>query len=167
MPRILDLELSGGKLALRVVLAAVFAVLAALLFYYVPASIGSFAKSLGGASNASTVESVVNSLVSPNLPMIGLAAAAMVFVGVLLRGSRVYGPILVVTGAVFLAYVYVAFQGGTISLDIPQGQQLSLAGSVSIGLSGLMFLFMLAPLLTIVKGVVLTVMKPGEAPKPA
>lgn len=137
----------------------VFAALTAVIFYYVPANLGSYLKQLAGASAA---ESVVNALISPDLAMIGLAAAALVFLGVFLRGTKAYGPILVVSGLVFLAYVYVAFQGGTIGLTVPQGIQYSPTGSVSIGVSGLMYLSMLGPLLTVVKGLVLTVMKPGS-----
>ena len=149
------------------VLAVLFGGLAALLFYYVPASVGGFAKQLAGPSNASTVEGVVNALISPDLALLGLAAAALVFLGVLLRGSKAYGPIIIVTGLVFLAYVYTAFQGGTITLNLPQGIQYGASGSVSMGVAGLMYLFMLAPLLTVVKGIVLTAMEPGGSPTAA
>ena len=98
----------------------------------------------------------------------GLVVAALVFLGILLRGSRVYGPVLVVLGGALLAYVYVMFHGGTIDIAIPQVQQYSISGSVAIGLAALMYLFMVPALLTLVKGVVLTAMKPdGTAPHPA
>ena len=112
------------------------------------------------------MKSVVGALVNPSLGAIGLAAAALVFLAVLLRGSKAYGPILMVLGVVFLAYVYEAFHGGTVALAIPKVQA-SVSGNVAIGVSGLMYMFMLAPLLTVVKGLVLTVMKPGGNPKAA
>ncbi|MDE1858223.1 MAG: hypothetical protein KGI26_04040 [Thaumarchaeota archaeon] len=164
MPRLLGVEMSGGKLALRVVLAVVFGSLAALFLAYLPSAAGSFAKQAAGTANAAAVESIVNALINPSLPAVGAVVAALVFLGFLLRGTKVYGPILMVLGLALLAYVYLAFQGGTIGLTIPQGLQYAASGSVSIGVSTLMLLFMVAPLLTLVKGLVLTVMKSGESP---
>jgi hypothetical protein len=156
--------MTGGRLAVRVVLAAVFGGVAAALLYYVPASLGGVAEQLAGGANASAVQSIVGALVSPSLPLIGLAAAALVFVGVLLRGTRGYGPVLVVLGAVLVAYVYTAFQGGTINISIPQGVQYGASGTVSISLAALMYLAMVGPLLTVVKGVVLTAARQSRTP---
>ena len=129
---------------------------------------GTFAGELAGPANASVASALAASLVSAYLPLVGLAVAALVFLGVLLRGSRAYGPVLVVLGGALLAYVYVMFHGGTIDIAIPQVQQYSISGSVAIGLAALMYLFMVPALLTLVKGVVLTAMKPdGTAPHPA
>ncbi|MDG6937492.1 MAG: hypothetical protein JRM97_08230 [Nitrososphaerota archaeon] len=104
------------------------------------------------------------SLVSPSLPLVGLAVAALVFLGVLLRGTKAYGPVLVALGVALLAYVYVAFHGGTIDVSIPRVQQYSVSGSVALGLASLMYLFMAPAVLTLVKGAVLTVMKPDGTP---
>jgi hypothetical protein len=107
---------------------------------------------------------IVASLVSAYLPLVGIAVAALVFLGVLLRGSNAYGPVLVVLGGVLLAYVYVTFHGGTVDVAIPQVRQYSVSGSVALGLAALMYLFMVPALLTLVKGVVLTAMKPDGTP---
>lgn len=152
---------------MRVVLAVVFGGLAAVFLAYLPAMVGSFAKQAAGTANAAAVESVVSALVNPSLPAVGAVVAALVFVGVLLRGTKAYGPVLVVLGLALLAYVYMAFQGGTIALTIPQGVQYSATGTVSIGVSMLMLMFMIAPILTLVKGLVITAMKPGESPPAA
>ncbi|MDE1858606.1 MAG: hypothetical protein KGI26_06050 [Thaumarchaeota archaeon] len=160
MPRLLGLELSGGRLALRAVLAAVFGGLAFIVFYLVPAALGGLISQSAGSAGGTYAASVAGALVSPALPIVGLGVAALVFLGVLLRGTKVYGPILVVLGVVLLVYVYTAFQGGTVNLAIPKGAQYSATGSVAIDLAPLMYLLMLAPALTLLKGVVITAVKP-------
>jgi hypothetical protein len=165
MVRLLGLELSSGRLALRAVLAVVVALVAFAFFYLIPAMIPGIAKQLAGSANSSAVSGIVNSLVNPELPAIGLAVTALMFLGVFLRGTKVYGPVLIVLGLALAAYVFAFFQGGTINLAIPSISQYMASGSVAISLAGLMYLFMLGPLLTVLKGVVLTVMKPGESAK--
>jgi hypothetical protein len=158
--------MSGGKLGLRAALAVVSGAVAFVLFYYVPTSIGGFASGLAGAANASTVASLAGSLVSPDLPVLGVAVAALVFVGVFLRGTKAYGPVLVVLGLALLAYVYVLFHGGTIEVTVPSLSQYSASGSVAVSVAALMYLFMLPPALTLVKGAVITASKP-EGPQSA
>ncbi|MDG6988623.1 MAG: hypothetical protein JRN21_04780 [Nitrososphaerota archaeon] len=165
MARLLGAEVTSGQLAVRAVLAVVFGGLAFLVFYYLPVSAAGLVKQVAGPANAS-VASVVNGLVSPDLPAIGAAVAALVFLGVFLRGTKAYGPILIAAGAAFLAYFYVALQGGTITLALPQGIQYSASGNISIGVADLMYLLMVAPALTIVKGAVLTATKPGDGKTP-
>ncbi len=160
--------MSGGRFGLRVVLSVIFGAVAFALFYYVPASLGPLAANLAGPANASAATALANSLVSPTLPMVGIAVAALVFVGFFLRGTKAYGPVLVVLGLALLAYVYVLFHGGTTDASIPALSQYSASGTVSIVLANLMYLFMLPPLLTVAKGVVLTAMKPdGTQASPA
>ena len=166
MVRLLGVEMSGGKFGLRVVLAVVFGALAFAVFYYVPASVGPLAKQLAGPANASAVGTLVDSLVSPSLPLVGAAVAVLVFVGVFLRGTKAYGPVLAVLGLALLAYVYVLFQGGTVHATIPQLSKYAASGSIAVDLTDLMLLFMVPAALTLVKGVVLTAMKPDGTPAP-
>ena len=163
MPRLLDIEVSGASLALRVVLGVVFGGISFVVFYYLPANLGNFLSSALPAASRAAAAGVASALINPSLPLIGLAAAALVFLGFLLRGTKAYGLILVLNGIVFLAYVYTAFQGGTITLNLPAGLPSSASGNISLNASNLMLLFLLAPLLTVVKGIVLTVMKPQVA----
>lgn len=167
MPRLLGLDVSGASLALRVVLGIVFGGLALGLLYYIPANLGSMLSSYLPASTKAVATGVVSSLLSPSLPLIGLVAATLVFLGVLLRGTRVYGVILLANGLVFVAYVYTLFQGGTITLSLPSGLPSSLSGSLSLNVGSLMLIFLIAPILTVVKGIVLTVTKPAPDQGPA
>jgi len=143
-----------------VVLGVVFGGLSFVVFYYIPANLGNLLSSALPAASRAAATSVVSALISSSLPLLGLAATALVFLGMLLRGTRAYGIILLLNGAVFLAYVYVVFQGGTITLSLPPGLPSSVSGNVSLNMSNLMLLFFIAPILTVIKGVVLTVMKP-------
>jgi hypothetical protein len=164
--RLLGLEMSGAKFGLRIFLAVVFGALAFAVFYLVPASIGPLAKQVAGPANASAVGALVDSLVSPGLPLVGIAVAALVFVGVFLRGTKAYGPVLVVLGLALLAYVYALFQGGTVHVTIPQLSQYAASGSIAVDLTDLMYLFMVPAVLTLLKGVVLTATKPDGTPAP-
>ncbi|MDG7012817.1 MAG: hypothetical protein JRN46_01150 [Nitrososphaerota archaeon] len=158
--------MSAGKLGLRAVLAAVFGAIALVVFYYVPASLGTLASRLVGPADTPAVSSLVASLVGPTLPALGVAVAVLVFVCFFLRGTKAYGPVLVVLGLALLAYVYVLFHGGTVYATVPTLSQYSAAGSVAISMAALMYLFMLPPLLTVVKGAVLTAAKPDVSPAP-
>ena len=158
--------MSAGKLGLRAVLAAVFGAIALVVFYYVPVSLGAFASRLAGPADASAVSSLAASLVGPTLPALGVAVAVLIFVCFFLRGTNAYGPVLVVLGLALLAYVYVLFHGGTVYAAVPALSQYSIAGRVVISVAALMYLFMLPPLLTVVKGAVLTVAKHDASPAP-
>lgn len=160
MPRLLDLEMSGGKVALRLVLAAVFGGLAFIVFYYIPSALGAFLAQAAG-SGGSSASNIASALINPQLPTLGLAIAVLVFLGVMLMGTKAYGPALIVIGLAFVAYVYTVFQGGIINLTVPKGVQYSASGNVAIDVALLMYLFMLGPILTILKGVVIVVIKPA------
>ncbi len=161
------MEMSGGKLALRAVLAVIFGAIAFVIFYYVPSSLGSYITRFAGSNGGSSASSIVGALINPVLPIIGLAVALLVFIGTLLRGTKAYGPVLIFLGLVLVAYVYTAFQGGTINLTIPKGVGYSASGNIAIDFTLLMYLFLLAPILTLLKGVVLTMMKPIDPRFPA
>ena len=165
MARLLGVEVTSQQLAARGVLAVAFGGVAFILFYYLPVSAASLVSQVAGPAGA-PLAPVVSGLVSPDLPAIGAAVAALVFLGVFLRGTRAYGPILMAVGVAFLAYFYVALHGGTVTLAIPQGVGYSASGDVSIGVADLLYLLMVAPALTVVKGAVLTATRPGDGKAP-
>ncbi len=53
------------------------------------------------------------------MPPVGLLVAALVYLGALSRGTKVYGVIVILLRIYFLAYVYLFFHGGTISIQVP------------------------------------------------
>lgn len=158
--------MSAGRLGLRAFLAAVSGAIAFVLFSYVPASAGTIAADLAGPSKAVAVSSLAGSLASPGLPALGIAVAALIFLSSFFRGTKAYGPVLVTLGSVLLAYVYLMFHGGTISAAVRALPQYSAEGTFTISLAPLMYLFMLPPLLTVVKGAFITAAKP-DRPSPS
>lgn len=170
MPRLLGLQLSSGALALRVVLGAIAALVTFVVFYYVPANLPGFASALLGSGSSTageTVSGFLKSLINPNLPTVGLLLTVFVFIGVVIRGTRAYGAVVIVDGLLFAVYVYLAFQGGTISISLPSGLPSSAAGTVAIGASTLMYIFLIAPLLTMVKGSLILALPGRQAAPPA
>jgi hypothetical protein len=161
------MELSGGALALRIVIGALAASMVFVVFYLVPSLIGSLASgiSTGGGTGVS-IQGMVDSLFPSTLPLIGILLTILTFVGVVVRGSRPYGAILILNGILFAAYFYILFQGGTISLTLPGGLPASASGTVSLGVSALMWIILVAPLLTIVKGLVILFV-PAQPKAPA
>jgi membrane-bound ClpP family serine protease len=95
--------------------------------------------------------------VSPTAPTLGLFIVLLVFTGVLLRGTSVYGLLLILNGVAFLPYVYSLFQGGVIRVGA-MGDAFGATNAnlrLSIDVTLIMVAFMVAPALTIFKGFVL------------
>jgi len=166
---ILGLEISTGRLALRFVAGAL---LASVLF----ASLSLLPMAVQGILSEFLPEElgafydVKAPLIHPALPFTGAVIAILSFLRVVLRGSAAYGPVTAAFGLAFIAHILLAFSFGTLSLALPQGmigqalqEALNIPLAVDIGLvayadlTGLMLIFMLPFILTVIKGVILTV----------
>jgi len=151
----MGLQLSSAALAIRVVSGAVLAGLTFLVFYYVPANLSSLLSPYLPSSYAAAVSSVAAALIGSTLPILGLVLTVLVFLEVVLRGSRPYGIILILTGLLFAAYTYTIMQGGTIAIklsgNLPQGA----SGNIDVGVSLMMLVLLIPSLLTVVKGALL------------
>ncbi len=101
------------------------------------------------------IAAAASSLINPILPTIGLLIVALIFLASLLRGTKIYGILLMILGLTLASYVFVAFQGGTVSVTVPRGVIQNVAANVTVQLTSLMLLLMIPSLLTIVKGGVL------------
>ncbi|HZW55543.1 MAG TPA: hypothetical protein VFF30_04575 [Nitrososphaerales archaeon] len=153
MPEFMGLEISGASLALRMVLASLSAAASFAIYYYVPANIGNLVSSYIPSTVASGVSGILAGFVSPFLLIIGLLIAVFSFLSILLKGTKIYGVVVMMTGALFAIYTYLVFQGGSISVNIPQSSLIqNVSGSIQVQLSLLMLLFILPSLLTVVKG---------------
>jgi len=166
---ILGLEISTGRLALRIVAGALLAavLLAALsllpmaaqgiLSEFLPAEFGAF-------------YDIIAPLLHPALPFTGAVIAILSFLLVVLRGSAAYGPATAAFGLAFIAHILLAFGFGTPSLAFPpemitQALQQALGLPVALDvelvayadLTGLMLVFMLPFILTVIKGAILTI----------
>jgi len=164
MPKILDLELKASSFALRIVVGIIAAAITFFVLYYLPANLLSILSQFVPAQalpDPSILNPLLSSLVNPSLPMIGLLLTVLVFLECLFRGSKAYGPILMLTGLGFIAYLYLLFQGGTLSMTVPPSLLMGISAGVALDLTTIMLLFMLPAILTIIKGAVLMTKKSG------
>jgi len=158
MVRMMGLRITGKRLIARLILATVISSIAFFLLFYLPQNITTFASGTILVTRSSIGSQVLSSLVSPTQPTLGVFIAMLVFAGVLLRGSRVFGPILIQNGLAFLLYVYSFFQGGIFHFSAT-GSVFGVAEAslqLSADLTFLMALFLVPTALTIVKGVLVT-----------
>lgn len=155
MAKFLDLDLGVVTFSLRLLAALVFASVDIFLLYYVPTHLNTLISEYLPINNSSNIENMIAGLVSPSLPLVGIAVSLVAFFGILFKGSKIYGLILALTGILFSFCTYLFFQGGTMFVHIPSGLIQGISGSVVMDLTILMWLLMLPSLLTIVKGRVL------------
>lgn len=161
MVKVIDKELSGSSLAFRAISGALLAAGAFLLFSFAPEQITEMIGEL--ARNAPEgVGAALSGLISPALPIVGLALVPVIFLCALFRGTKAYGPLTIALSLLFAAYVLVGFHFGSVSLQMP-GPSLGEGGpsslSVAVDISGLMALFLIPPIIGLVKGVLLIVKK--------
>jgi hypothetical protein len=152
----MDLELSSASLALRVISGAALAALVFFAFYYLPANLSALVSGSLTPSNAAAVSSVATALIG-STPIIGLVLAVLVFLGAILRGSKVYGAVLIVIGILFATYTYLLLHGGSIGGALPSNLSSGASGNFVIDVTLLMVVLLIPSILTVVKGTLLLV----------
>jgi hypothetical protein len=155
VPKLAGVELSHGALASRLVLGTVASALVFFVYYFMPASLVAFASRFIPANALGAVDTILSSLVNPTMLMLGLFLTFLVFLSVVLGDSRLHGPIVILEGACVFAYTILVFQGGTISLTCPRELLQGLGVNLQIDLTVLMLVFLVYPVLTVIKGVFL------------
>ncbi|MCX8181698.1 MAG: hypothetical protein N3D12_01125 [Candidatus Methanomethyliaceae archaeon] len=156
MPRLFDLEIGTGWLVVRVVGGALLSAAAFLILSYLPSHITEFASKYIPAEVSSVVVPIISSFVHPSLPALGAILAVFVFIEVLFRKTKVYGPTLILAGLVSVLYIYFAFHGGVITLSIPKGYTMGVQVNAYFDFTLIMVLAILPALLTVLKGIVIT-----------
>lgn len=162
MPKLLDLRLTGRSLAFRLVTAILLGAVILLILSYIPANLPALLSPHIPLKMRPAVNALLSALIDPALPSIGLIITLLISLSILLRGSKVYGPLQIMLGLSFTAYIYLLFQGGLIDITIPEGIIPTLYGTVRLQLSTLMVLFILPGLLTALKGIIITIAKPKQ-----
>jgi hypothetical protein len=150
----MDLELSSASLALRVISGAALAALVFVVFYYLPANLSALVSGSLSATSSAAVSSVATAIVG-STPIIGLVLAALVFLGAVLRGSKVYGVVLIVIGILFATYTYLLLHGGSIGGTLPSNLSSGASGNFAIDVSLLMVVLLAPSILTVLKGTLL------------
>lgn len=177
MPKLLDLEIGTASLVIRVILGLICAGIVFFIFYYLPVNLKAIldfvlSTVVPGSSNIppGATGDLLGAVVSPILPFSGLVLTVVTFLEIVMRGTKIYGPILIVSGSFWLVVLYIVFEGGNIIFALDQSLFSGLseiisnfALRISIGLLPIMLIFMLPSILTIVKGVVLVL--GSRAPK--
>jgi len=153
-------KLSKKELVVRIFLGGLLFLVFFLIFSYIPANISRMPNYLPlDLRLREAIKQILDSIINPNLPTLGLLLAFLVFAETLSKGTKVHGFFVLALGIAFLSYIYLLFQGGTISLEIPEGIFPSLTLKLSIDVSLLMYLFMLPFLLLAIKGLISLILR--------
>ena len=160
--KLLDTEIRSENLVFRVLIALFLASLSLAALYLAPRALVNYLKVIPDAQ----LQSLINQLLDPRIPTMGLIVSAFVLVTVTLRKTKIEGPLLICLGASLLSFWYILFHGGTITLPIPvtEVQQamginvpMSIEANVAVNSTTLMLAAMSTPILIIAKGVLLSV----------
>ena len=166
MLRIMELDLSGRRLVLRVIASVTFSALtfallfSPIFFWVLPSGASAFLLTTRGGLGSK----LLSSLISPEAPTLGLFIVMLVFAWVLLRGTKVEGLLTILNGLAFAAYVYALFQGGTIQLEAV-GKAFGTSDAtlnLSLDATTVMLAFLVPPFLTIARGVALIVRRHSQ-----
>ena len=137
----------------------VFTVLAAALyyivFYHIPKNLESYLSSL-----------IPLNIKTPTIPisstalLVGLIITFVAPLGILLKKTLFEGPIGATTGILFAVYLYHLFRGGLVEIKFKEGVMLGIkSATLTLEIGFLLLLFMIPPILTAVKGILLTIQR--------
>ncbi|MGC8936220.1 MAG: hypothetical protein ACP5KV_02485 [Candidatus Methanomethylicaceae archaeon] len=162
MPRVLDLEIGTRWLVLRIVAGAILSAVVFFFLSYVPSNLPGLICRFLPADISNVAAQILSGLVHPILPALGAIVSATVFLEILFRKTKAYGPILIISGLVAVLYIYFAFQGGVMVIHLPKGLTMGVQVSAYFDLTIIMVLVMLPALLTILKGAVMAKSSSGR-----
>lgn len=160
MVHIIDIEVSGWRLAGRITYGLFIMGLLLFLFYYLPTHLEEMAAPYVPAAYLPALRAISDSLNQSGLPYIGAIIAVLAFVEAIIKGTWVYGVILIVTGIFWLAFDIILYTSGVLFVNlIPQSltQSYQLSGSAEALLKWILviiiIIFVISSISTIVKGV--------------
>ena len=153
MSKLLDVQFNKKTLAVRLVVATILGVLSFLVFYFIPSNLSTILSFVTTPNVRRIVSVLLLTIIDPKLSSVGLLITLLTLLYVLLYGSKVHGYIATSLGLSFVAYAYLLFHGGSISIEIPEELIPRLSGVIIIDLKLLMILFMLPGFLIILKGI--------------
>ena len=129
----------------RITIGIIWGVIVAVLMGLLPVLLVGYLNDLVG----STVYAI-----SSNVLIFGIVIGVLQGSSKATKGTFFQGPISIVSGGIMLGYIYSIFQGGMLSVStVQQGSEISM----SINMSNLLILFLLPPVVGLVKSVVQTV----------
>ncbi|MGB9778492.1 MAG: hypothetical protein ACPLW8_03720 [Candidatus Bathyarchaeales archaeon] len=152
MPKLLGVQFSK-KLAVRLVVAIILGVLSFLVFYFIPSNLPTILPLVVAPNVRRMISTFLLAVVDKNLSSAGLFITLLILLYVLLYDSKVHGYITALLGLSFVAYAYLLFHGGSISIEIPEELIPRLSGVITLDLKLIMALFMLPGFLITLKGI--------------
>ena len=118
MVRLVDIEISKARLAGRIIYGLFWAGLTLFFFYYLPTHFNSLVGPYVPQAYAPAVHYVAQSISNSPLPFLGVALAALAFVEIILKGTWIYGAILIVTGIFWLLFDITLFSRGLLFANL-------------------------------------------------
>lgn len=118
MVHLVDIEISKARLAGRVIYGLFWAGLTLLFFYYLPTHFNSLVGPYVPQAYAPAVQYVAQSISNSPLPFLGIALAALAFIEIILKGTWIYGAILIVTGVFWLLFDITLFSRGLLFANL-------------------------------------------------
>jgi hypothetical protein len=159
--KLLDFEISAPKLILRLLLALTLSVVTFAALYYAPQLLNNYAKTIPEPA----IQNLINQLISPLTPYLGILTTILVFLTITLRKTRIEGPSLIFLGLSLLVYWNVLFCSGNINIQIPVTEipwtmginvPLNITAQLTINTITFMLALIITPMLLIIKGALLT-----------
>lgn len=145
MVRIGNIEVSKASLAFRIFGGFFLAGLVLFLFYYLPSHLTSVLSPYVPSQYIPYASQIVSIIVNSPIPLLGILLAVSVFFDVLLRGSWLYGIVLIVTGMLFVSYDFFLFRSGQLVSDIFPTQSLGGTSSSFLSQLNLIVLILMIP----------------------
>ncbi len=131
-----------------------------MFIYYLPFNFLAILNLLGSNLPATFPVNELVNLVQQAFPSflaaLGLIIVALTVLGSIFKKTMLEGFIVSVMGILDIIYVYIVFNGGTMNFIVPQNIVPDTTATISITLTMIMILFLVAPILTIIKGILLT-----------
>ena len=117
MVRVIDIQISNARFAGRIVYAMFRFSLTMFLFYFLPTHIMAFA-SLVPQTYYQLAQYVATSFSKSALPFLGILIALIVFVEILIKGTWVYGAVLITSALSWLSFDLVLLSKGLLFANV-------------------------------------------------
>lgn len=160
--------MSFGSLVLRLFIAVLLSAFSLSVLYLVPGLLMDLLSTI----EVGPFRSILTQLIEPGFPSVGIVVSVLVFSVMMLRRTKLEGPLLIGLGVALFAYWYIAFSGGTMVLSIPEtsvenlmssGIPVEIEAHATINLTSIMLSLMITPILVTGKGILLSFIRFSKA----
>ncbi|MDH5806406.1 MAG: hypothetical protein QXW62_06895 [Candidatus Methanomethylicaceae archaeon] len=121
-----------------------------LLFSYIPLNLQDILKKFLPIQIVNEIVPIINQILHPFLPIIGALLAIFVALGIILKKTKLYGLIIIISSILWLCYIYFALNGGYIKI-------IHSMLSINIDLKFFMLIIFIPIILDLIKGVLIII----------